>query len=76
VIRERRKTLSLSQEELAAGAGVDRAFLSNVEQGQRRPSFGTIARIADGLKIKYSRLVAQCEKCQVETAKVPEEPAV
>ncbi|MBS1997300.1 MAG: helix-turn-helix transcriptional regulator [Cyanobacteria bacterium SZAS LIN-2] len=64
VMRERRKELDLSQEKLAAGAGIDRAFLSNLERGQRKPSFGTVARIADGLKIKYSRLVARCEKCQ------------
>ena len=63
VIRERRKALDLSQEELAAGAGIDRAFLSNLERGQRKPSFGTVARIAKGLKIKYSRLVAKCERC-------------
>lgn len=63
VIKDRRKALDLSQAELASGAGIDRAFLSNLERGQRKPSFGTVARIAKGLKIKYSRLVAKCEKC-------------
>jgi len=69
VMRERRKELDLSQEKLASGAGIDRAFLSNLERGQRKPSFGTVARIADGLKIKFSRLVARCEKCQAERDK-------
>ncbi len=69
VIRDRRKTLDLSQAELAADAGIDRAFLSNLERGQRKPSFGTVARIAHGLKLKYSRLVAKCEKCQMARAK-------
>lgn len=69
VIRDRRKALELSQSELAANAGIDRAFLSNLERGQRKPSFGTVARIARGLKIKYSRLVAKCEKCLEERSK-------
>jgi transcriptional regulator with XRE-family HTH domain len=69
VIKSRRKKLELSQEQLAAGAGIDRAFLSNLERGQRKPSFGTVASIARGLKIKYSRLVAKCETCQSERDK-------
>jgi len=69
VMRERRKELDMSQEKLSAGAGIDRAFLSNLERGQRKPSFGTVARIADGLKIKFSRLVSRCEKCQAERDK-------
>ena len=40
VIRERRKALALSQSQLASGTGIDRAFLSNLERGQRKPSFG------------------------------------
>jgi transcriptional regulator with XRE-family HTH domain len=63
VINLRRKRLKISQEELAEHAGVDRAFISNVERGKRNPSFGIIASIATGLKMRYSRLVAKCEKC-------------
>jgi len=69
VMRDRRKSLALSQEQLAAGSGIDRAFLSNLERGLRKPSFGTVARIAQGLKLKYSRLVARCEKCQEQRSK-------
>ena len=67
-MRDRRKALSLSQEQLADRSGVDRAFLSNLERGQRKPSFGTVASIAKGLKMKYSRLVAKCEQCQAGRA--------
>ncbi len=77
-MRERRKSLSLSQEQLADRSGVDRAFLSNLERGQRKPSFGTVASIAKGLKMKYSRLVAKCEQCQsnrerCDSSSTPEE---
>jgi transcriptional regulator with XRE-family HTH domain len=64
VIRERRKELSLSQQDLADISGVDRAFLSNVERGTKRPSFGLVSNIAKGLKLKFSRLVSRCENCQ------------
>lgn len=64
VINTRRKGLGLSQEELADKSGVDRAFISNIEQGKRNPSFGTVASIASGLKMRYSRLVTKCEQCK------------
>jgi transcriptional regulator with XRE-family HTH domain len=63
VINLRRRRLGLSQQELAENAGVDRTFISNVENGQRNPSFGTVASIAGGLKMRYARLVHNCEEC-------------
>ncbi len=63
VISERRKRLGLSQQELAQSSGVDRSFLSGVENGSRKASFGTVARISGGLKMKYARLVNNCEQC-------------
>lgn len=64
VINERRKKLGMSQEELAEQSGIDRAFISNVERGKRSPSFRSVAHLARGLKIKYSRLVHRCEECE------------
>lgn len=66
VIQARRQRLGMSQEELSEDTGVDRAFISNVEHGKRNPSFGTIASIASGLRMKYSRLVQHCEQCVEE----------
>lgn len=62
-IARRRKQLRMSQEELAARTGVDRAFISNVERGKRNPSFGVVASIAKGLRMRLSRLTGQCEDC-------------
>jgi transcriptional regulator with XRE-family HTH domain len=64
VINERRKKLGMSQEELAAKSGIDRAFISNVERGKRSPSFRSVAHLAGGLKMRYSRLVHKCEECE------------
>lgn len=63
IIAFRRKKLRMSQEDLAQESGVDRAFISNVEQGKRNPSFGVVASIAQGLKLRMSRLVLLCEDC-------------
>lgn len=64
VITLRRKRLGLSQEELAKQSEVDRAFISNIERGKRNPSFGIVRSISDGLKMRLSRLVANCEQCE------------
>src|SRR5579885_1500563 len=63
VISLRRKRLGMSQEELAEESGVDRAFISSVERGKRNPSFGVIASIAQGLRMRFARLVDNCERC-------------
>jgi transcriptional regulator with XRE-family HTH domain len=64
VMQKRRKLLNMSQIALGEAAHVDRAFISDLEHGKRNPSFGTVASIAQGLKIKYSRLLHSCEECQ------------
>jgi transcriptional regulator with XRE-family HTH domain len=65
-INVRRKRLGLTQQDLANESGVDRAFISNLEQGKRNPSFGIVVNIAKGLNLRYSRLVANCEQCVSE----------
>jgi transcriptional regulator with XRE-family HTH domain len=62
VVRARRKELGLSQGELAMTSGVDRAFISNIEMGLRKPSFGTVSNISSGLKLRMSSLIGRLEK--------------
>jgi transcriptional regulator with XRE-family HTH domain len=69
VVTSRRKRLGMSQQDLAEEAGVDRAFISNIERGKRNPSFGTVALLASGLKMKFARLVHNCEQCAEEQCK-------
>lgn len=68
IVSFRRKRLHMSQEQLSEESGVDRAFISNIEQGKRKPSFGAVASISQGLGIRYSRLVADCEECMKRSA--------
>jgi transcriptional regulator with XRE-family HTH domain len=63
VISSKRKSLKMTQQQLASASGIDRVFISNVEQGKRKPSFGSVASIARGLNLSYAKLVGECEKC-------------
>ena len=60
-VKEMRKAQSLSQETLAAEAGLDRAFLSQVETGRKQPSLLTIFRLAGALKLEVSDLFKRVE---------------
>jgi transcriptional regulator with XRE-family HTH domain len=60
-VKDLRKQKGLSQELLAAEAGLDRAFLSQVETGRKQPSLLTIFRLAGALKLDVSELFKQVE---------------
>lgn len=45
-VRRVREELTASQEEIAFRAGINRAYLSDVERGERNPTVRVIGRIA------------------------------
>lgn len=47
-----RKSKQMTQEQLAAEAGIDRVALANIETGKRRPTVTTLFKLAYGLKIE------------------------
>jgi len=55
VMKSRRKTLSLSQLDLAEMAGVGLATVKDIERGKGNPSLATVSSILDvlGLEITY-----------------------
>lgn len=55
-IVESRAECSFSQRDLAAAAGVDRAFLARVEQGLRNPSVVFLAKVARAMDTTVSSL--------------------
>lgn len=61
VLRDFRLSQRLSQEELAFRAGVDRAFLSRVERGERSPSFDTLFSLSRALGISLTQLSQNIE---------------
>ena len=55
VIKSRRKTLDISQQDLAEMAGIGLATIKDIERGKGNPSMGTVSKIMEvlGLEIEY-----------------------
>lgn len=56
-IRERRKLLGMSQETLAAEAGLHRTYIGAVERGERNISLDNIVAVSHALRISTSDLL-------------------
>ena len=52
IIRERRKLLSITQEDLAELAGISLRTLKSIETGKTNPTFETINKIAEVLGLQ------------------------
>lgn len=55
-IKRKRAALGISQEELAARAGLHRTYVSDVERGTRNPSLESVQKLADALELSLSVL--------------------
>lgn len=55
-IRQRRRELGLSQEDLAARAGLHRTYVADVERGHRNLSLINIEKLAAALGLQVSQL--------------------
>jgi len=55
-IKSTRTTLGISQEELAARAGLHRTYVSDVERGVRNPSLESVRKLANGLELSLPML--------------------
>lgn len=55
-VREMRKKLDLSQEELGFKAGIHRTYIGAVERGEQNVSLDNIGKLAKTLKIKLAEL--------------------
>jgi transcriptional regulator with XRE-family HTH domain len=56
-IRQVRERLGLSQEALAADAGIDRSYMSGVERGVRNFSVLKLKAVAKALKVPVRELI-------------------
>src|SRR5438874_13649328 len=55
-IKQQRSALGISQEELAARAGLHRTYVSEVERGERNPSITSVEKLAQALEISITSL--------------------
>ncbi|WP_325099489.1 helix-turn-helix transcriptional regulator [Persicirhabdus sediminis] len=56
-LRNFRKEIGLSQEELALQADLDRAYVGGLERGERNPTIMSLLRIAKPLEVTVSELL-------------------
>ncbi len=60
-VKARREELGLTQEQLYLRTDIHQRYLSNVENGKRNPSYASLRRLAAGLGLSASELVARAE---------------
>ncbi|HEY9677678.1 MAG TPA: helix-turn-helix transcriptional regulator [Drouetiella sp.] len=60
-IAERRRYIAMTQQQLADAVGVHRTYLSEIEQGKRNLSVGTLYQIAACLEISADKLLKQAD---------------
>lgn len=61
-VRLNRRRRGLSQQELAASAGLQRTYLADIERGARNVSFTNITRIAEALRLPLHKLFRAVEQ--------------
>jgi len=62
IIRDKRKELKLTQEQLSFLTGYDRTYINRVERGVRNPSFTAILNICSVLRISPSAIMHIVER--------------
>lgn len=55
-VKDRRLSLNMSQEDLAAQADIRRALISDIERGEANPTLESVMRLAAALRISLSEL--------------------
>jgi transcriptional regulator with XRE-family HTH domain len=70
VIRLLRQNAGLSQEELALEIGMHASEISHLESGRRNPTLGTLQRLADGLGVRCSHMVAFAEELELKVQRL------
>ena len=60
-IQAMRTEHGLSQMQLAEATGFMQSWISQVERGRRNPSWNNVARLAEGLGVSASELIARAE---------------
>jgi len=62
ILRDRRKRLGISQEELAKKADIERTYMSKLENEKSNPSFSTIKNLCKGLNLTLTEFFSGIEE--------------
>ena len=63
-VRQRRQELGVTQEQLANDSHLHQRWISNLENAQRNPSYPSLRRLAAGLGLSTSELIARAEQIE------------
>lgn len=67
VLRDLRKEIGLSQEQLALRARVDRTFVGKLESGKHHPSLAVVFKLAQAFDVTPEHLVAMVRRAKPST---------
>lgn len=70
-VKARREELKLTQEAVALRADLHQRWVSNIENGKRNPSYGSLRRLAAGLDLSASELLARAEQIESQARPAP-----
>jgi transcriptional regulator with XRE-family HTH domain len=70
-VKGRREQLGLTQEQIANNTDLHQRWISNVETGKRNPSYGSLRRLATGLGLNASELIAAAEQIEANGVRAP-----
>lgn len=65
-VKQRRQELGLTQEQLANNSELHQRWVSNVENAKRNPSYASLRRLAAGLELSTSELIARAERIEAD----------
>jgi transcriptional regulator with XRE-family HTH domain len=68
-VKRLRMAAGFSQADLAERMGVDRAYVSSLEQGQRNPTILTVWHIAKALGVRMRQFLRRISRTDVESRK-------
>lgn len=60
-LKRSREAAGMTQEKLSFAAGVDRSYISLLENGKKSPTVDLLFRICDALEVSASSLLARVE---------------
>ncbi len=61
-LKKARVDADMTQEQVAFAAGIDRAYLSLLENNRKSPTVATLFRICEALGVPASKIIARVER--------------
>jgi transcriptional regulator with XRE-family HTH domain len=68
-LRKAREEAGLTQEQLSYAAGIDRTYISQLENNRKSPTVDVLFRLCDALGVSASGLLARVEATRKPKAK-------